>query len=109
MSLTTIPPEYIETHFRVEGAATHPRVVHVLPKYEQVLVWSPLKASKGGEDRLPAGAPGAGPEGQGAGAPETPGPPLQGPAGQPPPGGAEPKTPGASPAPQATPSPGPAD
>jgi parvulin-like peptidyl-prolyl isomerase len=36
--------------------------IEVQPKYEQYLVWSPLMAGKGGEDKLPVGAPGAAPE-----------------------------------------------
>ena len=47
--------------------------IEVLPKYEQYLVWSPLKTPKGGEESLPVGAPGAEPEGQGT-APEAPAP-----------------------------------
>ncbi len=80
--------------------------IEILPKYEQFLVWSPLKGTKGGGEKLPVGAPGAEPEGQGA-ASETPGPPPLEPAGGA--GAPEPKPPGALPAPQETPTPGMAD
>ena len=80
--------------------------IEILPKYEQFLVWSPLKGTKGAGEKLPVGAPGAEPEGQGA-ASETPGPPPLEPAGGA--GAPEPKPPGALPAPQETPTPGMAD
>jgi peptidyl-prolyl cis-trans isomerase SurA len=57
--------------------------IEVFPKYEQFLVWSPLKATKGVEDKLPAGAPGAEPGGDEAPPPaapaETPEPPKPAP------------------------------
>jgi parvulin-like peptidyl-prolyl isomerase len=66
--------------------------IEILTKYEPFLVWSPLKTSKGAEDKLPVGAPGAEPENPPGG----------------PPAGAAPGEP-VLPVPEASPAPGPAD
>jgi parvulin-like peptidyl-prolyl isomerase len=71
--------------------------IEILPKYEQFLVWSPLKPPKGGEENLQPGAPGTAPEPEGS--------PAEG-AMLPSPG-AEPKAPPPPPVPHDTPPPGP--
>jgi len=69
--------------------------IEVLPKYEQFLAWSPLKTAKTGGDKLPAGAPGAEPEGP-VPAPAGPGTGQQAPAA---PGPENPPVPAPSPGP----------
>ncbi len=54
--------------------------IEVLPKYEQFLAWSPLKSAKTGEDKLPAGAPGALPEGPAPAPPAPENPPVPAPS-----------------------------
>src|SRR5262245_1924517 len=78
--------------------------IEIQPKYEQFLVWSPLKPPKGSEEALPPGAPGAAPE---VGGPAAEGAVLPAPGS---PGGSgegEPKKPPPPPVPHDTPGPGP--
>jgi len=72
--------------------------VEVQPKYEQYLIWSPLMAVKGAEDKLPVGAPGAAPESA---------PPAAAAPGTAAPEGAAAPPPEDAPAPAASPSPAP--
>ena len=53
--------------------------IEVLPKYEPYLAWSPLKNAAGAADKLPAGAPGAEPEGPAPAGAGTEAPAPQGP------------------------------